>query len=292
MASGAYLESASSYQNDMNQVAGATAGPGAVSVRDAWVDAGCGPLFVRRWSPAGAGQGAGAPIVLFHDSLGCVALWRDFPPLLCAHTGHEVLAYDRLGFGQSAPRSDLLAIDFVRMEGEQVVPRLLQHCGVERFVAMGHSVGGGMAAFAAAAAGDACGALITESAQCFVEELTLQGIRAAEAAFAAGGEMDRLRKYHGDKARWVLEAWTRTWLSPAFRDYSLEPVLPRVQCPALVIHGERDEYGSVRQPERIAQCVGGTAELALLAGCHHVPHRERAAEVLQRIAAFLAPLAH
>ena len=250
------------------------AGPGGVA------------LHGRLWQPQGGG--ARAPIVLLHDSLGCVALWRDFPAQLSAATGREVLAYDRWGFGRSDARTGLPGTGFVREEGEQVVPRLLAQCGRERAVLLGHSVGGGMAAFAAAHLGSACEALVTVSAQCYVEERTLEGIRAAEAAFADEAEMDRLRKYHGDKARWVLDAWTRTWLSPAHAGYSMEPALARVHCPTLVIHGAEDEYGSPQQAGRIAASVRGSAELAVLPGCHHLPHRERAAEVLERIAAFLA----
>ena len=46
-----------------------------IASQDVHVDTAKGRLYARRWDPAGA---AGAPIVLFHDSLGCVALWRDF----------------------------------------------------------------------------------------------------------------------------------------------------------------------------------------------------------------------
>ena len=62
------------------------------------MDTAKGRLYARRWDPAG-----GAPIVLFHDSLGCVALWRDFPEQLASETGRSVVAYDRLGFGLSDP---------------------------------------------------------------------------------------------------------------------------------------------------------------------------------------------
>ncbi len=257
--------------------------------QDLWIDTPLGALYACRWQPAGAAP-ARAPIVLFHDSLGCVALWRDFPARLCAATGRAVLAYDRLGFGRSAPRGDALALDFVPAEAAQVLPLLRAACGVPRFVAMGHSVGGGMAAHAAAQAGPACVALVTESAQCFVEPRTLAGIRAAEAAFTDPAEMQRLARHHGERAPWVLQAWTRTWLSPAFADYSLEPALAAVRCPTLVLHGEEDEYVTPRQPGRIAASVAGPAELALLPGCRHVPHREQPEVVLARIAAFLQAL--
>ena len=36
-------------------------------------------------------------IVMLHEGLGCVALWRDFPARLAAGTGWGVLAYSRAG---------------------------------------------------------------------------------------------------------------------------------------------------------------------------------------------------
>lgn len=59
-------------------------------------------------------------------------------------------------------------------------------------------------------------------------------------------------------------------------------------CPVLAIHGDLDEYGSAEFPRRITQGVAGPSQLALLAGCGHVPHRERLEEVLRLSAAFLA----
>ena len=41
-------------------------------------------------------------IVLLHEGLGSVALWRDFPERLVAATGFGVFAYDRRGYGRSS----------------------------------------------------------------------------------------------------------------------------------------------------------------------------------------------
>lgn len=248
-----------------------------------------GHLFARCW-PAAAnvdGQRA-APIVLFHDSLGCIELWRGFPALLAAQTGRSVIAYDRLGFGQSDPRSGGLAADFVQAEAATGFLALQDHFGFERFIALGHSVGGGMAVHCAARYADACDGLITVSAQAFVEDKTLAGISEAQAQFRLPEPFARLQRYHGDKARWVLDAWIDTWLAPAFRDWSLHEVLPQVTCPTLVLHGSEDEYGSSRHPQQIAGMVGGAAQLELLAGVRHVPHKEQEDWVVGRIARFLA----
>jgi len=262
----------------------------ASAAHERWIATPHGRLFARRW-PGGDGAGVEpAPIVLLHDSLGSVELWREFPARLAAASGRAVIAYDRLGFGRSDPHPGRLDAGFIAAEAGDGFACVRDAFALERFVVFGHSVGGGMAVGCAARWPAQCRALITESAQAFVEERTREGILAARAAFARPGQVERLGKYHGDKAAWVLSAWIDTWLSPPFADWNLDPELVRVTCPTLAIHGERDEYGSVRHPERIVAGVRGPARLRVLDGCGHVPHREREDEVLALIAAWLAPL--
>jgi pimeloyl-ACP methyl ester carboxylesterase len=238
-----------------------------------------GQLYARSWTPTDSDP-TRAPLLLFHDSLGCVALWRSFPETLARQLGRRVVAYDRLGFGQSDPRHDTLGLDFIQAEAQTGLPWVLDGLGIGPFIALGHSVGGGMAVHSAAAHPERCTALITISAQCFVEDLTRAGILEARDQFADPTAFARLERYHGTKARWVLNAWTETWLSPAFADWSLHPVLPAVRCPTLVIHGAEDEYGSPAQPRAIAAGVAGAAELMLMPGVRHMPHREREREVV------------
>jgi pimeloyl-ACP methyl ester carboxylesterase len=259
------------------------------TLRDTWIHTPNGRLFARVWR-SGRPHEDRAPIVLFHDSLGCVELWRRFPEALRHAAGRTVIAYDRLGFGRSDPFLGDWGPDFIRREADTTFPLLRAQLGLDRFVAFGHSVGGAMAAHVAAAFPSACRALITESAQAFVEDRTLAGIREAKAGFQQAGQLERLAKYHGDKARWVLEAWTETWLAPAFRDWTLDAAMARVTCPTLVIHGELDEYGSVLQPQRIGRATAGAAEVAVLPGRRHVPHREDEAAVLALIDPFLRSL--
>ncbi|WP_349618201.1 alpha/beta fold hydrolase [Azotobacter salinestris] len=256
--------------------------------QDLWLETPDGRVFARAWTPAVATQEEPqSPIVLFHDSLGCVELWRGFPARLSASTGRKVIAYDRLGFGRSAPRRDRPTFAFIAEEAERHFPAVREQLAIRRFVAFGHSVGGGMAVHCASRFADACEALITESAQAFVEDRTLAGLREAKALFGQEDQFARLGKYHGDKARWVLDAWLDTWLSPAFASWSLAPVLPGVGCPLLAIHGLDDEYGSPRHPELIAQLAGGPARAEVLADTRHVPHREREQAVLELVAGFL-----
>ncbi|MDQ7727757.1 hypothetical protein [Halomonas sp. SpR8] len=52
--------------------------------QDRWVTTSSGRMFTRIWEPLQAT--ALPPILLWHDSLGCVELWRSFPEALCAAT--------------------------------------------------------------------------------------------------------------------------------------------------------------------------------------------------------------
>jgi pimeloyl-ACP methyl ester carboxylesterase len=255
---------------------------------DVWIDQAQGRLFSRHWRHTGSDRppAKATPIVLFHDSLGCVELWRDFPALLAVATGRDVIAYDRLGFGRSDPREGKLALDFIADEARSFFPLVCERLGVERFIAFGHSVGGGMAVHCAAQYPERCEGLITESAQAFVGEETRAGLLEAKQLFEDERALSRLEKYHGNKATWVLDAWLGTWLDPAFADWSLLDVLPAVRCPVLAIHGALDEYGSPRHPETIAEHAGGPAQVRILPGTYHVPHREQPDQIAGLVAAF------
>ena len=243
-------------------------------------------IFIKTWTPASPIHSV--PIILFHDSLGSVDLWRDFPEKLALCTQRQVIAYDRLGFGHSSAHPNILKNDFVISEAQDVFKQVLEKLKVKQFIAMGHSVGGGMAVASAACYTKRCIGLITMAAQSHVEELTLSGIRKAKAVFAQAGQLDRLKKYHGEKAQWVLDAWTETWLSNSFRHWTLQPYLQKVYCPILVIHGELDEYGSLNQPQQLIDySQARSKKMYIMQNVHHMPHKEQPEDVLHAIIEFL-----
>jgi len=255
---------------------------------DLWIDGSHGRMFVRSWFPErDALRPNHAPILLLHESLGCIEQWKDFPSALANATGRTVVAYDRLGFGRSDRLTAPPAPTFVEDEAVHGFACVLEHLGIERFVVLGHSVGGSMAVHCAARYPEACQAMITMSAVTFVEQRTLSGIRQARAWFADPAQRERLRRYHGERSDWVLSAWIDTWLAPDFATWTLAHALPAVGCPSLAIHGDDDEFGSERHPQLIADHASGQVEQALLSGVGHVPHREQPEQVLERIERFL-----
>ncbi len=260
-----------------------------VTTSDRWVSTEQGQMFAREWRPDVLISDVHT-ILLFHDSLGSVEQWRDFPEKLAAHTGLTVIAYDRLGFGRSDAHPGLLGQDFVYSEAEVGVPAVRAAFEIDRMILAGHSVGGGMSIATAAAFPDVTKGVIAMAAQAFIEERTLAGITEAKKVFSQPGQIDRLVKYHGDKARWVLDAWTETWLSPVFAGWNLDDALRRVQCPILAVSGDRDEYCSLAQLQRIAAMAKGLTEIAVVEDCGHVLQREKPEAVLNIVTTFISKL--
>ena len=247
-----------------------------------------GQLFACRWVPDGA-TSSNPPIILMHDSLGCITLWRDFPEQLAQRTGRTVIAYDRLGFGRSDPHPGLLTPpDFITDEAQGDFDTVIRHFDIGSYVVLGHSVGGGMGIGIAATTPIQCRGLISISAQTFAEEKTIAGVREAQKTFADPEQIERLKKYHGDKVEWILSAWIDNWLSPAFEGWSLTPLIGAIICPILTIHGENDEYGSPAHAERIKQRATTLVTLSVLKGEGHVPHKTSTEAILASVDDFLA----
>ena len=173
-------------------------------------------------------------------------------------------------------------------EAAASLPAVLRAAGIECPLLIGHSDGGSIALLFAAAHPGVPVAAITEAAHVFVEEVTLAGIREAEAAFRDKGLLDRLARYHGAKTETVFRAWTETWLRPDFRDWNMVARLADITCPLLVMQGADDQYGTARQVETIVAESAGPAEAWMVPGCGHAPHLEKPDLVLDMMAEYIA----
>ncbi|WP_298397750.1 alpha/beta hydrolase [uncultured Azonexus sp.] len=224
-------------------------------------------------------------LVMLHEGLGCVAMWRDFPDKLAATTGCRVLVYSRPGYGSSDPHPQPRQPDYMHREAREVLPAFLAALGIVRPVLVGHSDGGSIALIHAGSFPQAVAGLVVMAPHEFVEEETLAGIRTARKFWSSSDWPQRLARYHRDAQR-VFHDWNDCWLSPEFRDWNIEDSLPAIGCPVLAIQGEDDEYATLRQIEVIAEKVPGT-QLLCLANCGHSPQRDQEAAVLAAIAGFV-----
>lgn len=255
-----------------------------VTSKELFVDVKGGAIYIKKWIPENLKFTS--PIVLMHDSLGCVDLWRDFPEELARSLSCVVIAYDRLGFGRSSVNENTPSINFVWDEADFYFSHIKSAAQFSTYYLFGHSVGGGMS-IGIAATDNECIGVITESAQAFVEELTIKGIKEAQTLFQRPEQIERLKKWHGSKATWVLSAWIDVWLSAEFASWSIESHIGKVTCPILVLHGDRDEYGSNAFPEYIAGNAAGESSMIIIKNCGHVPHKEKMDEVINHTRLFL-----
>jgi pimeloyl-ACP methyl ester carboxylesterase len=230
------------------------------------------------------GDAALPALVLLHEGLGSVGLWRGFPHELAAATGARVIAYSRHGHGRSDPPSRPRTPRFMHEEALDVLPALLDALDAPRPLLVGHSDGASIALIHAAS--HPVEAVVAMAPHVFVEDLGLEQIRTAREAFERGDLRERMARHHRDPDA-AFHGWNDVWLDPAFAAWELTGLLPAIDCPLLLIQGERDQYGTMAQLDAIERGAGGPVERAHL-DCRHAPQLEAPAETLAAIAAFVA----
>jgi pimeloyl-ACP methyl ester carboxylesterase len=228
-----------------------------------------------------------APIVLLHEGLGSVSLWKDFPAELAERTARRVMAYSRFGHGASDRAVGARTPRFMHDEAA-LLPAILTAAQIPRAVLLGHSDGGSIALIAAAENAARVEALMLEAPHVFVEDVSVTTIaeRVEEFRNSEGKLRRRLRRHHHDVDA-AFYGWSDVWLDPAFRTWNLESYLPRITCPTLLIQGEDDKYGTLCQIDAIAQQIRGPAQRLVLTECGHSPHRDQREPVLSAMSAFL-----
>ncbi|MBV8299139.1 MAG: alpha/beta hydrolase [Candidatus Eremiobacteraeota bacterium] len=224
-------------------------------------------------------------IVMLHEGLGSVSLWRDFPQRICERTGCTVMAYSRYGYGRSDVLREKREPDYMHREGEVVLPQLLEQLGVECPILFGHSDGASIALIFAGTHPDAVRALVLEAPHVFVEELSVRSIAAAKNAYATTDLPAKLARHHTDAGA-TFYGWNDIWLDPRFRDWNIESYAARVRCPVLLIQGDADEYGTTAQLDAIEAAVPGAQRL-MVPGVGHSPHRDAPEPVIERVASFV-----
>jgi pimeloyl-ACP methyl ester carboxylesterase len=224
-------------------------------------------------------------LVLLHEGLGSVAMWREFPGRLAHATGCSALVYSRYGYGNSDALREDRAVRYMHDEALKTLPELLDQLDIERPILVGHSDGGSIALIHAGSGIRPVGGVVTLAAHVLVEDISVTSIAAAKVMYETTDLRARLARYHADVdgAFW---GWNRIWLHPDFRAWNIEEYLPRIACPVLAIQGEDDEYGTIEQMRRIGSQVSDV-ELLALGDCRHSAHRDQPDAVQDAITRFV-----
>jgi pimeloyl-ACP methyl ester carboxylesterase len=232
------------------------------------------------------GAGAQAPVLVFlHEGLGSIRQWRDFPAQVARATGCRALVYDRYGYGNSdVLREPRVGVEFMHDAALDELPELLENLNIERPILVGHSDGASIALIYAGTY--QVQGVAVMAPHVFIEDVCVDSIAKANAAFETSDLPKRLGKYHRD-ARKTFHLWADAWLDPAFRKWNIEEYLPRIRCPLLAIQGEADEYGTMAQLDAIQRQAGGPCELQKLPDCGHSPHQDQPEKVLRSVSGFI-----
>jgi pimeloyl-ACP methyl ester carboxylesterase len=235
---------------------------------------------------------AAPTIVMLHEGLGCVGLWGEFPERLAAATGAGVFVYSRAGYGRSSPVELPRPLTYMHDEARDVLPRLLASIDFRRGLLLGHSDGASIASIYAGSIQDrrVCG-LVLIAPHFLPEDMGIAEIARARAAFAATDLRAKLARWHDDVDN-AFKGWSDAWLDPDFRNWNITDALAYIRVPILIVQGERDQYGTVRQIEVAQQECSCPVDVALLQGVGHAPHREAPAATLRAVCDFANRLLH
>jgi pimeloyl-ACP methyl ester carboxylesterase len=239
----------------------------------------------------GPPPGKAPTIVMLHEGLGCVALWRDFPQKLAEATGFGVFVYSRAGYGQSDPVDLPRPLDYMTREALDVLPGVLDAIGFEYGILLGHSDGASIAVIYAGGVEDfRVRGLVLMAPHFFTEEGGLQSIAEAKEAYEKGDLRGKLAKYHKDVDN-AFRGWNDAWLDPGFKSWNIAEAIDYLRIPVLAIQGAGDQYGTLVQIKEIEDRIYSPVDVEILSGCKHSPYIEQPEKTLAAVAEFCARLA-
>lgn len=230
------------------------------------------------------GPADGPAVVLLHHGLGSAQSWRSQITLL-AEDGFDVIAYDRWGYGRSDPRPGLSVPSFA--EDLEDLLGLLDFLKIKQAALVGHSDGGTIALYFAAAHPHRVRALVVVAAHIYVEEKMIPGIEGVRWAFENDPRLRAgLRRMHGEITEQVFYNWYYGWVRPEIAGWDMRPLLGGIRCPALVVQGMQDEHATPQHARDLAHALP-KARLWLLKEATHMLPQEAGAVFNPRLLAFL-----
>jgi pimeloyl-ACP methyl ester carboxylesterase len=131
------------------------------------------------------------------------------------------------------------------------------------------------------------GGLVLIAPHFFTEDPGIASIVEARKAYESGDLRARLARWHDDVDN-AFKGWNGAWLDSQFRKWDITEFLAYIRVPVLIVQGEDDQYGTVKQIEVAQQECYCPVEVALLPGARHSPQREAPEPTLKAMSDFVA----
>jgi pimeloyl-ACP methyl ester carboxylesterase len=258
--------------------------------------------------------GGGDPPVLFlHGLGGNWKVWLESIPAVAR--GHRVIAVDLPGFGKSPPSSDGLSVSGYA----RTVERFCHRLDIERCIVVGNSLGGWVAADLALRVPHLVGALVLVDAAGIVPT---RWERTKAVALMRGSSLGaplapRFRRTIASRPRLRRMIFKSVMTDgggvaadlvymamPEAPDAGFDPALTaarrswsdswcdrltEIECPTLIVWGDRDALLPLRHGREFARTIRGS-ELHVIEGVGHIPMVESPGEFNVALLGFLRRL--
>ncbi len=258
-----------------------------MNIRESHFQAGPERLFAKT---IGEPASHDRPLVFLHGGVGCTAMWRSFPEMLCARAGLPGLVYDRLGYGESGPineNQETEGASFRNRDASEALPKVLDAFNIKTAILIGHSEGGAIALLAAAAHPERIKAVIGIAPQIVVHKRAVEGTLQINEDYQKGVLRQGLIKYHGEKFDHTFARWVHGWTGPEGLEWNTREELAAITCPVLALTGEEDEHGFAENMAELKLCVTAPLGTHLLPGAQHHPQDETPDLVAEHVLRFL-----
>ena len=188
-----------------------------------------------------------------------------------AERGFQVIAPDPRGYGQSRPPQRDFPADFYRRDAADMFA-LMSALGHERFNVVGWSDGANIATIMAAGKPERVAKLVVFGGQSFLtaEEIAaLNNIRKISAWSPRAAEA--MRGVYGDDLDDLWDRYVAGQEAMFARGGDLyRPLLAKVACPTLILHGARDPLVPGLHPQAVHRGIAGSRLHIFPEGKHNI----------------------
>lgn len=231
------------------------------------------------------------PLLLFlHEGLGSIAQFKNFPTKLCETLGLTGMVYERYGYGNSTPLQENRTFDYLEVEGNYYLPKLIENLGLENqeLILIGHSDGASIALIYASLFPQKVKMIVSMAAHVFNEPISVDSINKLAFLYENNPKLKKsFEKYHFEHTDSTFYAFANTITHPSFKNWNIEHYLPQITAPIIAIQGFDDEYGTAKQVESIVTNAQNKYNRnIMIPKCGHSPHLQKQSFVIKQIGDF------
>ncbi len=229
-------------------------------------------------------------LILLHEGLGSIAMWRNIPKLLHEKTKLNILVYSRFGYGKSSNAKLPRPTNYMSIEAEKYLPTILEKLSINKYFLVGHSDGGTIAAIGSVnkSTKNLLGTILI-APHFFVENESIKAIEETIDQYKNKKLKSKLEKYHDDVDN-AFFGWSNVWLSPKFKEWNISNHLSKIKTPILVIQGTNDPYGTLNQVKILEDKLNSTLKKIIIKNCGHNPFYEYPDATIKHIDQFIKKL--